>query len=91
MSRALIEIFSNPTIASGFALRGGTAINKLHFEPATRYSEDIDLVQIAPGPIDPFMGQIRATLDRWLARPHWKQIRFLIVFNTVLIPRISRP
>lgn len=81
LSRALIEIFSNPTIASGFALRGGTAINKLHFKPAIRYSEDIDLVQIEPGPIGPFMGQIRAVLDRWLARPRWKQTDFLVAFR----------
>lgn len=81
LSRALIEIFSNPIIASGFALRGGTAINKLHFKSAARYSEDIDLVQIEPGPIGPFMGQIRAVLNRWLERPRWKQTDFLVAFR----------
>lgn len=81
LSRALVELFSNPVIASGFALRGGTAINKLHFDPAVRYSEDIDLVQIKAGPIGPFIDQIRATLDPWLGRPRWKQTDFLVTFR----------
>lgn len=81
MSRALVELFSNPIIASGFALRGGTAINKLHFNSAVRYSEDIDLVQIESGRIGRFMGQIRATLDPWLGRPRWKQTDFLVTFR----------
>ena len=81
LSRALIELFSNPIIASGFALRGGTAINKLHFDSAVRYSEDIDLVQIESGPIGQFMDQIRATLNPWLGRPRWKQTDFLVTFR----------
>ena len=81
LSRALIEIFSNPAIASGFALRGGTAINKLHFEPAARYSEDIDLVQIEPGPIGRFMDQIRTVLSPWLGRPRWNQTASMVAFR----------
>lgn len=81
LSRALIEIFSNPTIASGLALRGGTAINKLHFEPAPRYSEDIDLVQIEPRPIGRFMDQMRAALNPWLGRPRWDQTDSMVTFR----------
>ena len=44
IGRALVEIFSNPALHDGLALRGGTALYKLHL-PAARYSEDIDLVQ----------------------------------------------
>jgi hypothetical protein len=45
ISRALVEIFSNPLLRDALAFRGGTALYKLHLKPAARYSEDIDLVQ----------------------------------------------
>ena len=44
LSRALVEIFSDETLAEGLAMRGGTALHKLMLLPASRYSEDIDLV-----------------------------------------------
>lgn len=40
------------------AFRGGTALHKLFLHPAPRYSEDIDLVQIIPGPIKPIMERL---------------------------------
>ena len=45
LSRAIVELFSDPHIASALAFRGGTALHKLVFETPGRYSEDIDLVQ----------------------------------------------
>ena len=48
--RALISIFSDEFLASQLAFRGGTALHKLYLQPQPRYSEDIDLVQITPGP-----------------------------------------
>ena len=51
--RALVEIFSVDATARTLAFRGGTALHKLHLPPAARYSEDIDLVQMAAGPIGP--------------------------------------
>ena len=51
--RALIAIFSDEFLASQLAFRGGTALHKLYLSPQPRYSEDIDLVQIIPGPIKP--------------------------------------
>lgn len=53
--RALVSIFSDEFLASQLAFRGGTALHKLYLSPQPRYSEDIDLVQIAPGPIKPIM------------------------------------
>jgi predicted nucleotidyltransferase component of viral defense system len=73
ISRALVELFSRPTIATALAFRGGTALYKLHLRPAARYSEDIDLVQVAPGAIGPVLEEIHATLDPWLGEPRWKQ------------------
>jgi len=73
ISRALVELYSRPAVAEALAFRGGTALYKLHVRPAARYSEDIDLVQIAPGPIGPARNAIRAALDEWLGEPRWKQ------------------
>jgi hypothetical protein len=42
----LIKIFNHHELKSIFAFRGGPALNKLFFNPPSRYSEDIDLVQI---------------------------------------------
>lgn len=72
IARALVELFSREPIAKGFAFRGGTALYKLHFRPA-RYSEDIDLVQVAPGDIGPLLEEIRAALEGWLGKAQWKQ------------------
>ena len=58
ISRALIEIFSDKFLRENLAFRGGTALHKLYLNPAPRYSEDIDLVQIKPGPIKPIMQRI---------------------------------
>lgn len=51
LSRALVAIFADDTLAAKLAFRGGTALHKLYFKQARRYSEDIDLVQIVAGPI----------------------------------------
>lgn len=73
ISRALVELFTRPTVARELAFRGGTALYKLHLHPAARYSEDIDLVQVLGGPIGPVMREIHAALDPWLGEPRWKQ------------------
>lgn len=58
ISRTLVEIFSDEYLRENLAFRGGTALHKLYLNPAPRYSEDIDLVQIKPGPIKPIMERI---------------------------------
>lgn len=72
ISRALVEIFSNPLLAENLAFRGGTALFKLHMAPA-RYSEDIDLVQVHAGPIGPVMDALQEKLNSWLGSPKRKQ------------------
>jgi len=81
ISRALVELFSRPAIANTLAFRGGTALYKLHFRPAARYSEDIDLVQTAPGAIGPALDAIRDALDGWLGSPQWKQSEGRVTLN----------
>jgi predicted nucleotidyltransferase component of viral defense system len=73
ISRALIELFSRPTVRDTFAFRGGTALYKLHLRPAARYSDDIDLVQTSPGGIGVALDAIHDALDGWLGKPQWKQ------------------
>ena len=66
--RALVEMFSHPLVPEGLAFRGGTALFKLHLIPL-RYSEDIDLVQVNPGPIGPLLDAIQERLNPWLGTP----------------------
>ncbi|OHE27195.1 MAG: hypothetical protein A3J94_10615 [Syntrophus sp. RIFOXYC2_FULL_54_9] len=65
--RALVEIFSHPDLADNLAFRGGTALFKLHLPPV-RYSEDIDLVQVHPGPIGAVMSALQEKLNPWLGK-----------------------
>ncbi len=48
LSRIILDIFSDPLLKNELAFRGGTALHKLFFQPAQRYSEDIDLVRQVP-------------------------------------------
>lgn len=75
ISRALVDIFSDEFLASQLAFRGGTALHKLYLSPQPRYSEDIDLVQINPGPIKPIMFRLGEVLD-WLPDRVTKQKRY---------------
>ncbi len=63
ISRALIAIFSDEFLASQLAFRGGTALHKLYLSPQSRYSEDIDLVQINAGAIKPILSRLGEVLD----------------------------
>ncbi|QEM07254.1 nucleotidyl transferase AbiEii/AbiGii toxin family protein [Mucilaginibacter rubeus] len=63
IERALVEMFSDEMIRENLAFRGGTAFHKLFLKPQVRYSEDIDLVQIQEGPINPILKRIRERLD----------------------------
>lgn len=63
ISRAIVDLFSDPFLSEHLAFRGGTALNKIFFVPPSRYSEDIDLVQTRVGPIGPIIDRIRERLD----------------------------
>ena len=68
ISRALVEIFSDPMLRGALRIRGGTALNKLHFPAPMRYSEDIDLVRTSTGPIGQILDRLRVVLEPWLGR-----------------------
>jgi len=73
--RALVAIYSDPLLAQSLAFRGGTALHKLYLSPQVRYSEDIDLVQILPGPIKPIVERLDAALA-WLPGKAFDNRRF---------------
>jgi predicted nucleotidyltransferase component of viral defense system len=73
ISRAIAAIFSDDVLRQELRFRGGTALNKLHFVPALRYSEDIDLVRTSEGPIGPILDRLRAVLEPWLGRAQFDQ------------------
>lgn len=62
ISIALVKIFNNKFLQSKLAFRGGTAINKLIFPKALRYSEDIDLNRLETGKVGPVLDAIRESL-----------------------------
>ncbi len=68
ISRALISLYERPKIKNSLVFRGGTALHKLYVKPAARYSEDIDLVQIAAKPIGETLDEIRSALS-WIGEP----------------------
>ena len=69
IARAPVEMFSHPVLAERFAFRSGTALCKLHLQPPARYSENVNLVQSIPEPVDPMMGAMQELLDPWLFKP----------------------
>jgi predicted nucleotidyltransferase component of viral defense system len=74
ISRALVEIFSDEFLRENLAFRGGTALHKLYMNPAARYSEDIDLVQIKAGPIKPIMERLKKVIT-FFEEPRKTQVR----------------
>jgi predicted nucleotidyltransferase component of viral defense system len=70
--RALCDLFRSEQLRGRIAFRGGTAIHKLLFAKALRYSEDIDLVQTRAEPIGATIDGVRAALS-WLGKPQREQ------------------
>jgi len=73
LSRALVTLFGRKAVADRVVLRGGTALHKLFFTVASRYSEDIDLVQSGAEPIGELVDAVRGLLDPWLGNPRRRQ------------------
>jgi predicted nucleotidyltransferase component of viral defense system len=65
LSRAVVNIFSDPFLRERLAFRGGTVLHKCHLAPAARYSNDIDLVMTVAEPIGPVFTQLRTILS-WI-------------------------
>ncbi len=70
----MVEIFSDKFLKENLAFRGDTALHKLYLNPASRYSENIDLVQIKPGPIKPIMEQLKKVIT-FFEEPRKTQVK----------------
>ena len=83
LTKAVVQLYSDPHLREAFAFRGGTAMQKLFFDPPTRYSEDIDLVQIRAEPIGTAIDAIRKLVDPWLGEPRRerKQDRVTLIYR----------
>lgn len=60
---ALTKIFDNKFLSDSLAFRGGTALHKLYLQPQSRYSEDIDLIQIRSEPIKKTIQELQKELS----------------------------
>lgn len=92
ISRALVEIFSDDFLKENLAFRGGTALHKLYLSPASRYSEDIDMVQIKAGPIKPVLQRIGKCItffeERRVVKSKANNNTILYRFNSEYSPAI---
>jgi predicted nucleotidyltransferase component of viral defense system len=69
LSRGLVEIYSEPILRERLLFRGGTALHKIVLQPAARYSEDLDFVQLREEPIGNTLDLVRQRLNPWLGAP----------------------
>ena len=60
LCRAMVALFDDKFLQGQIAMRGGTLLHKVHLAPASRYSEDIDLVVFGDRP----EGHIEAAIRR---------------------------
>ena len=88
LCRAMVALFDDTFLSSQVAMRGGTLLHKVHLAPASRYSEDIDLVVVGTRPEDP----IRRVLAEVLGAPKasaWGTLK-LALRNAVQPSRVLR-
>ncbi|MGB7747184.1 MAG: nucleotidyl transferase AbiEii/AbiGii toxin family protein [Limisphaerales bacterium] len=92
LCRAMVALFDDKFLQSQIAMRGGTLLHKIHLAPASRYSEDIDLVVVSDRP----EGHIRKALNRVLKgvlgtpkQSVWDDLK-LAIRNTVKPSRVLR-
>lgn len=71
LSKVIIDLYSDPFIQNHLALSGSTALQKLYFDTPHHYSENLELVQINPGPIDDILEQVKNKMG-WLGKPTCK-------------------
>ena len=93
LSRSIVEIFSDELLKKSLVFRGGTALHKLFIQPQTRYSEDIDLIQINREPINPVLKRIRERLSflgtKRTVKQHIHNNTMIYRFNTEIAPIVS--
>jgi len=92
LCRAMAALFDDVFLSSQIAMRGGTLLHKVHLAPASRYSEDIDLVVVGTRPEEHIRRAVRRVLTDVLGTPKasvWYTIK-LALRNTVKPSRVLR-
>lgn len=92
LCRAMTALFDDGFLKTQIAMRGGTLLHKVHLAPASRYSEDIDLVVIGDRPDEHVRKAINRVLLGVLGRPTssaWQAVR-LAVRNAVKPSKVLR-
>lgn len=89
---AMIALFSDQFLSGHVAMRGGTVLHKVHLAPASRYSEDIDLVVVTERPEEHIRAAIKRVLMPVLGKHRkdvWEWVK-LAVRNAASPSRILR-
>jgi predicted nucleotidyltransferase component of viral defense system len=92
LCQAMIAIFNDKFLASQVAMRGGTVLHKVHLAPASRYSEDIDLVIVGDRPEQHIQKALNRVLREILGKEKssaWDTLK-LAVRNAAKPSRILR-
>ena len=92
LCRAMAALFGDDFLRDQLAMRGGTLLHKVHLAPASRYSEDIDLVVVGDRPEDHIRKGLRRVLLPVLGKPQqsvWESLR-LAVRNAARPSRVLR-
>jgi hypothetical protein len=69
LSQAVAAIFQDKFLREQVAMRGGTVLHKGHLAPASRYSEDIDLVLVGDRPAAHIKKALTRVLKPMLSNP----------------------
>ncbi len=78
LCRAMVAIFNDDFLRKQVAMRGGTVLHKVHLAPASRYSEDIDLVVVGERPEEHIRAALGRVLRDVLGRPKawgWESLK----------------
>jgi len=92
LCRTMTALFDDVFLKTQIAMRGGTLLHKVHLAPASRYSEDIDLVVIGDRPDEHVRKAINRVLLGVLGRPTssaWQAVK-LAVRNAVKPSKVLR-
>jgi predicted nucleotidyltransferase component of viral defense system len=92
LCRAMAALFNDRFLHTQIAMRGGTLLHKVHLAPASRYSEDIDLVVFGDRPEEHIRKALRRVLVDVVGNPKtsvWDALG-LAIRNTVKPSRVLR-
>ncbi len=92
LTRGMATIFADEILSKHLAMRGGTVLHKGHLAPASRYSEDIDLVLVKRMDREGLDARLREVLAPVLGEPSDSVIRdaWLAVRNALKPSKILR-